>query len=94
LAVDQHLAAARLELPADQPQQGRLAATGTTHDGHDLAARDLQADAVEDRSILVGKIKILDLDKIIGRHAQYPDKNERELYLTLHRLTVNYLTLI
>jgi hypothetical protein len=52
------LAAARLELAADQPQQRGLAAPGAAHDGHDLAARDLQADALEDRSILVGKIEI------------------------------------
>jgi hypothetical protein len=75
LPVDQHLAAARSQLAADQPQQRRLAATGTTHDGDDLAARDLQADAVEDRAILVGKIKAADLDEIFGRHAGIRGEN-------------------
>jgi hypothetical protein len=70
--VDQHVAAARLELSANQPQQRGLAATGAAHDGDHLAARNLHADAIEDRSIVVGKIEILDFDKIIGRHRSIP----------------------
>jgi hypothetical protein len=53
------------------------------HDGHHFSARDLQRDALEDRAILVGKIKIPDLDQIFGRHSSIPgQENERELYLS------------
>ena len=79
-AVDQNLAAAWLELPADQPQQGGLAATRAAHDGHHLAARNLHADALEDRSIVVGKIQILDFDKIIGRHRSIPGQKTSANY--------------
>jgi hypothetical protein len=48
LAVEQ-LPAGRLELAADQAQQRGFAATGTTHDGHHLAARNLHVDPFQHR---------------------------------------------
>jgi hypothetical protein len=41
LAVDFHPALLRLQLPADQAQDGGLAGSGTAHHCHHLAAREV-----------------------------------------------------
>jgi len=47
LAVDHDLARRRLEQTAQATQQGRLAATGWTHDADELATLNLKAHALQ-----------------------------------------------
>ena len=47
LAVDEHLALARLDQVADDPQQRRLAAAGRSDQGDELARLDVEVDPVE-----------------------------------------------
>ncbi len=44
-AVEEHLAALRPDLAADQAHHGGLAAAGAAHDSHHLAAREAHAKA-------------------------------------------------
>ena len=64
LAVEDHPAAAGRGNAADQAQQGGLAAARAAEDGRDLAAREAQADVVEDRSArVVAERDVVDLDQ-------------------------------
>ena len=59
LAVNPHLAAARLLQPRQQAQQRALAATAGADEHHELAARRLQAHAVHDRQLAVALHHVL-----------------------------------
>ena len=55
--VDLDRAAGWPQLAADQAQQRRLAAARPAHDRHHLAAREIHVDSVEDRAVVVGKLR-------------------------------------
>ena len=65
-AADQHAAGLRLQLPADEAQDRRLAAAGAAHDRHDAAARNRHRDAGEHRPPVVGERHVGELDGVLG----------------------------
>src|SRR5450759_4878027 len=62
LAGDPDRALRRLLLPADQPQQGGFAAAARPKDGDDLAAGNLEAEALEDFAFAVIELDVGDFD--------------------------------
>jgi hypothetical protein len=68
LTVHNELPGRRLKLPADQTQEGRLAATAAAHYGNKLATRNAQVDAGQDGPRVVCKIDVGQIDQnIFGR---------------------------
>ncbi len=71
LALDLDLAAGGAVETADEVEQGGLAGTGGTHEGNEVAALDLQVDAVQDlhllRAALIGLDDVAQGDE--GRHG-------------------------
>ena len=53
LTVDQQVAGTDVFQARDQPQQGRLAATGRTDEDHELAVLDVQVDIAGNRGAVV-----------------------------------------
>src|SRR4029077_2505698 len=63
LAANVPLARGWLELPADESQDGCLAAAAGAHDRDDLSARYPHRDALQDLAPIVGKMYIDELDR-------------------------------
>ncbi len=63
LPGDEHLAGLWPQLPADQSQYRRLAATAATHDGDDFPPRHGHRNASEHRPAVVGKRNVHQLDR-------------------------------
>jgi hypothetical protein len=68
LPVHLDMPAGRLERAADMPQQRGLAAAAQAHDGDQLALREGHVDALQHRPLVIGKIKVANLDQ--GRRCQ------------------------
>ena len=66
-AIEQDLAAVRLDLAGDQAQQRRLARAARPHDGRDAAARNRQVQTREDRATADRIMNVANLDEIVGR---------------------------
>jgi len=67
---DRDAAAARLELAADQPEDGGLATAATSHDGDHLAAREPHADTLQDGTDVVIEFDVLNFDEGVGGHRE------------------------
>jgi hypothetical protein len=77
LAADTDAALRWLQLSADEPQQGGLAAAAAAHDRHEAPARNAHGDALEDRTAAVRKAHLLDLDQGFG-HARNRGKRRSD----------------
>ena len=53
-------------LPADQAQQGRLAAAAAAHDGNHLATRNRQGNIAQDGPFAIGEAHVFKADEWIG----------------------------
>ena len=60
LAVEQDLAAARPDQPADRVERGALAGTVAADEGHDLALHDVERDALQGVDAAVEGVDVLD----------------------------------
>ena len=81
LAADDDLAAGRRVQPADEVEQGGLAGPRRTHEGEELALRDVEVDAVQDLDPLASAPVRLrdapDLDQAHGEPTAGPDRTSR-----------------
>ena len=73
-AVDQHLAARRLEQAEHDLHQRRLAAAGRAHDGDELARLDREVDVLQDERLGLGvaEAHVAQLDPALDRAACRP----------------------
>jgi hypothetical protein len=63
LPADLDRSRCRLQLPANHPECGGFAATGTSHHRHDLALGDRHVDPGKDRPAIVGEVQIAYFDE-------------------------------
>jgi hypothetical protein len=77
--VEAHAAAGRPQLAADAAQQRGLAAAGTAHDGHHLAARNLHVDSLQHRSPVIVEMQVFDIDQDVVRQVAFLGKSRRIL---------------
>jgi hypothetical protein len=82
LAGDADRTRGGLQLPADQPQERRLAAAAAAHDGDDLPARNAHRDAFQHRVAAIAELNGVDLDEGGFGHAGWLARRKREAHST------------